>query len=223
VATQPPPGTPPTAQPDALYEWLPDKQINLVRIAYELIGQKGLHRMTLQDVADEAGVSKANVIHHFKSKENLVVATMRWVLGRVAERITAAQPAANDPEEMVRNMIDAIFVDAKLNRNFYLAYTDLIANATRNRRLSELSTTFRTIMNRKYAEVIRAGAGTTFDVDDVEDAAIVVRALIDGLFIQWLEEPRWQQLHGRYRALCGSSVLTYLKGGSARSPAALPE
>ena len=82
----------------------------MVRVAYELIARKGLHQMTLQDVADAAKVSKANVVHHFKTKENLVLVTMRWVLGRVA---AAVLPSADDPEGMIRTLVDVIFVDAK--------------------------------------------------------------------------------------------------------------
>jgi AcrR family transcriptional regulator len=203
---------------ETLYVGLPEKQVKMVRVAYELIARKGLHQMTLQDVADAAKVSKANVVHHFKTKENLVLVTMRWVLGRVAERVDAAVlPSADDPEATIRTLVDVIFVDAKRNRDFYLAYTDLIANATRNPRFGELSSTFRAVMNDGYAQIIRAGAGEAFAVDDVDEAAMVVRGLIDGLFIQWLEEPQWRRLHARYKDLCYRAVLGYLRDGAARA------
>jgi hypothetical protein len=43
-----------------------------------------------------------------------------------------------------------------------------------------------------------------------------VRALIDGLFLQWLEESDWIELHGHYRALCVRAILRYL--GVAKAP-----
>jgi hypothetical protein len=49
-----------------------------------------------------------------------------------------------------------------------------------------------------------------FTVDSVEEAAMGVRALIDGFFLQWLEEAEWMELHGRYKALCADAILRYL-------------
>jgi AcrR family transcriptional regulator len=199
----------------ALQEELPARQEALVRKTYRLIGTRGMQRTTLQAVADAAGVSKAVIVYHFKSKENLVLTTMRWVLGQTAVRIRASLASAESPEDKVRAMIDAIFRDAVRNRNFYLAYTDLIAHAARNRRFNRLNETFRSIVNEAYAEVVRAGLGGPFRVGDVDEAAMGVRALIDGLFLQWLEEPDWRRRHGEYREICVRAVLAFLGGRPA--------
>jgi TetR/AcrR family fatty acid metabolism transcriptional regulator len=190
------------------------EQVRLIRSTYRLIGTKGMHQMTVQNVAEAAEVSKALVLYHFKTKENLVLVTMRWVLARVAARVAAAIAAAEAPEDKVRATIDAIFVDPLRNRNFYLAYTDLIAHAARNDRFNELNTTFRSIVNGAYADLIRSGTAGLFRVSDVDEAAMGMRALIDGLFLQWLEEEDWERLHGDYKAACTRAVLTYL--GAAR-------
>src|SRR5919197_1408553 len=146
------------------------EQERLIRSAYRLIGTNGMQRMTLQNVADAAGVSKALVLYYFKTKENLVLATMRWVLAQVAARLAAEIAAAETPEDKVRAAIDAIFVDPLRNRNFYLAYTDLIAHGARNDRFSELNSTFRSIVNGAYAEVIRSGTGGPFRVGELDEA-----------------------------------------------------
>jgi AcrR family transcriptional regulator len=182
----------------------------LVRATYRLISSKGIERTTLQDIADTAGLSKAMTVYYFKTKENLILAAIRWVLARVAERMSLALASVDRPEEKVQVMIDTIFVDPRRNRDFYLAYTALISEAARNQRFNELNTTFRSIMNTTYADLIRAGEGTTFAVDSVEEAAMGVRALIDGFFLQWLEESDWTTLHERYKQACARAVLRYL-------------
>jgi AcrR family transcriptional regulator len=196
--------------PEALIEELVPAEESVVRAAYRLIASKGIERTTLQDIADAAGVSKALAVYYFKTKENILLAAIRWVLGRVAERMTGVVDSVEAPEQKVRAMIDAIFVDPRRNRDFYLAYTALIGEAARNERFNELNVTFRSIMNASYADLIRSGAGTVFVVDNVEDAAMGVRALIDGLFLQWLEESDWTALHERYKAMCARAILRYL-------------
>ena len=195
---------------EALIEELVPAEEALVRSAYRLIASKGIERTTLQDIADAAGVSKALAVYYFKTKENLLLAAIRWVLGRVAERMTGVVDSVDAPAEKVQAMIDAIFVDPRRNRDFYLAYTALIGEAARNERFNELNVTFRSIMNAAYADLIRAGDGTVFAVDSVDEAAIGVRALIDGFFLQWLEETNWTELHGHYKEACARAILRYL-------------
>jgi AcrR family transcriptional regulator len=204
---------------EALAEELAPAQEALVRAAYRLIASKGIERTTLQDITDAAGVSKALAVYYFKTKENLLLAAIRWVLGRVAERMTGVVDSAEAPEDKVRAMVDAIFVDPRRNRDFYLAYTALIGEAARNERFNELNVTFRSIMNAAYADLIRSGEGSVFAVDSVEEAAMGVRAIIDGFFLQWLEESDWVDLHQRYKAMCARALLRYL--GAASSDAAV--
>jgi TetR/AcrR family transcriptional regulator, fatty acid metabolism regulator protein len=204
---------------EALSEELVPTEEALVRAAYRLIATKGIERTTLQDITDAAGVSKALAVYYFKTKENLLLASIRWVLGRVAERMTGVVDSAETPQEKVHAMIDAIFVDPRRNRDFYLAYTALIGEAARNERFNELNETFRSIMNAAYADLIRSGEGTVFVVDGVEEAAMGVRALIDGFFLQWLEESDWTALHGRYKTMCVRAILRYLGATDAAAEA----
>jgi TetR/AcrR family transcriptional regulator, fatty acid metabolism regulator protein len=196
-------------------EELSEKKVELMRIAYRLMAQKGMHRTTLQDVAEAAGLSKATVVYYFRTKEDLVLTTMRWVLGRVAWRIVDATAAAAGREEKFRAMIGAIFVDPQRNRDFYVVYSELIGHTSRNGRFAELNDWFREIMTGQYAQLIRDTNGAA--ANDVEQAAMVVRALIDGLFLQWLEERDWVATHAAYRELCERSILAFLepRGGSA--------
>jgi TetR/AcrR family fatty acid metabolism transcriptional regulator len=195
-----------------LREDLSSKQVRLLRSTYRLIGSKGMKRLTLEDVADDAGVSKAVIVYYFKSKENLVLRTMRWVLAQVADRIQEVTAPAATPEARVRAMIDAIFVDPVRNRNFYLAYTDLVEYAARAERFQELSGEFHTIVEATYADVIRLGVERdTFEARDLEEGAKIVRAIIDGLFVQWLQEPDWRGTHAEYKQTCTRALLSYLR------------
>lgn len=194
-----------------LEEELSPKQVQLVRAAYWAIGEKGVRRLSLQQVADAAGVSKGLIFYYFKTREGLILATMRWVLSRVAERIRRAVDPVQGAEDKVVAMVDVIFADADANRRFYSAYLDLVDHALRLDDFSKLSATFRGIVNSLYAEVIARGvAQGAFRVDDVEEAATAVRAVVEGLFLQWLQEEDRARVHPRYRELCKRAVLAYL-------------
>jgi TetR/AcrR family fatty acid metabolism transcriptional regulator len=187
---------------------LPAKQEALVRHAYKLFAAKGLQRVTMQDIADAAGVSKAIIVYYFKTKEDLVLRTMEWALARVAARIRETVESVEGPEAKVRAMIDAIFVDARQNRRFYIPYAELIAHGARNDRFNELGATFRSIMNALYAEVIRSSS-RELSTSAVDELAMGVRAIIDGFFLQWLSETDWEREHAHYKEMCTRAVLVY--------------
>jgi TetR/AcrR family transcriptional regulator, fatty acid metabolism regulator protein len=78
-----------------------------------------------------------------------------------------------------------------------------------------VASTFHDICNSLYAEVVCLGQeeGVFRDVDAWE-AATVVRALVDGLFTQWVQDRDWEGSHHEYREICKRSVLVYLTAGA---------
>ena len=206
------------AQPDTLIQVsdrdgdsLAPKQAHIIRSAYKVMGEKGLGRLSLQDVADDAGVSKAILPYYFDSKENMILLTMLWVLARIAQRIREAIARADYAESKVSAMIDAIFVSGESNRRFYLVFFDFLGYAARNDRFADVGATFHEICNGLYAEVVRSGQEEgVFNGTDAREAATVVRALVDGLFTQWIQDKDWENTHAEYREICKRSVLAYL-------------
>lgn len=195
-------------------ETLAPKQTYLIRSAYKVMGEKGVHNLSLQDVADEAGVSKAILPYYFDSKENLILLTMRWVLARVAQRIREAISDAESPEDKISAMIDTIFVGPDSNRRFYLVFFDFLGNAARNDKFSDVATTFHEICNGLYAEAIKFGQDEgIFRTGDEKEEATVVRAIVDGLFTQWVQDKNWRRSHPEYREICKRAVLFYLRSG----------
>lgn len=182
----------------------------LVRSAYKVMARQGGHRLSLQDIADEAGVSKGLVLYHFKSKDRLLLTTMRWALVRTADRIRARMARAADPTAAVSALVEAVFVDPERNREFTLVYLDLVEHAARVPSFGELPRVTHEIINGLYAEVIAAGVATgEFDVDDVDDAAAAMRAFIEGTLLNWLQDD-WRATHARYRARCEAGILRLL-------------
>jgi len=190
---------------------LSPKQIHLIRTTYQAISEQGVHRVSLQEIADRAEVSKGIILYHFTTKDQLLLRTMEWVLARNAERIREAIAGEESPRRQVLVMIDVIFLDPDANKRFYLTYLDLLDHAARLAEFERLSATFRSIINALYADVIRNGvADGIFSVADVEEAATTMRGIIDGLFLQWLQEEDWKGAHGRYQAYCERAILSYL-------------
>jgi AcrR family transcriptional regulator len=190
---------------------LSPRALALVRSAYRVITRQGSHRLSLQDVADEGGVSKGMVLYYFKSKENLFLTTMRYALERTDARIRQRLAAVQDPHDVVSALIDAIFIGPEQNRSFYLLYIDLVEHAARVPSFGRLSTLASEIINRHFEEVIRAGvARGGFAVRDPVAAAAAMRALIEGTFLTWMQRDDWRESHQRFKELCRDGLLRLL-------------
>lgn len=193
-------------------ESLAPTQLRIVRSAYNVMGMAGGASFSLQEVADDAGVSKALLIYHFKSKEGLALAALEWALRRVAARIVRAIDPVETAERKVEVMLDAIFARADQNRHFYLVYADLLGHAARLESYGAVATTFHETVNAMYAEVAALGMREgVFTRRDPQEAAVAMRALIDGMFLQWLLERDWQSTHAAYRTQCKQAILAYLR------------
>jgi TetR/AcrR family transcriptional regulator, fatty acid metabolism regulator protein len=195
-------------------ETLSPRAYELVRSAYRVIARQGSHRLSLQDVADQAGVSKGMVLYYFKTKENLFLVTMRWALERTETRVRRRVAGADDPHEVVAALVDAVFIGAEQNRDFCLLYLDLIEHAARVPSFGQLSGMAFEIINGLYEEVIRDGvARGGFRVEDPAAAAAAMRALIEGTFLSWVQREDWRSSHADFKRLCHRNLLTLLGAG----------
>ena len=196
---------------EAAFAELSPREIALIRSTYRVIARQGGHRLSLQDIADEAGVSKGLILYHFKTKDRLLLTTMRWALHRTEGRIRERLNGLEDPREAIGALLDAVWIGPEQNRNFNLLYLDLIEHSARDPSFSELSTLTERIINGLYAEVIRDGVQrAVLDVDDPEEAAWAMRAHIEGTFLAWLQQADWESSHERYKERCRSGVLRLL-------------
>ena len=69
----------------------PPSRERLLEAAYACVARYGLAKTTMEDVAREAGLSRATVYRYFPlGKEQLVRDVIAWELGRFFERLTRA-------------------------------------------------------------------------------------------------------------------------------------
>jgi AcrR family transcriptional regulator len=84
----------------------------ICQAAIRTVSQDGLLAMTLDNVAQAAGVSKGGVMYHFPTKEALVTATLTYY-GELAEQMLMTR-IANDPNprrRWARAMLNCLFPD----------------------------------------------------------------------------------------------------------------
>jgi AcrR family transcriptional regulator len=191
------------------------REEGLIRNTYKVMTKNGAQRLSLREVAKQAKVSPGLLLYHFGSKDNLLLETMRWVLSRTVRRFEEGFADVHDPIAALEAFVDAVFLDAKANRDFYLVYLDLIQYRARNPSFRGLTELLSEHSTESFAFVIRQGVEAgVFSVDDIDRAALDARALVEGRFIQWLQDADWKQSHAALRTDCHHALLAMLRSGS---------
>jgi len=182
--------------------------------AERVFQRRGVSRTSLQEIAQEAGLTRGAIYWHFKDKADLFHAMMQRVtLPMTASLNAEAELEAADPLGRLRqNVATALrqtVHDPQVQRVFEIAshkveYVDEL-QAGRDRHLTERAGCM-TDLERLLR--LAATAGQVRPGTPIAIAAIGLHALLDGLMHNWLLDPRAFDLE-----MVGAQVLEmYLSG-----------
>ncbi|MBI4885814.1 MAG: TetR/AcrR family transcriptional regulator [Acidobacteria bacterium] len=150
----------------------------LIEAAAEVIGEKGLDRTSLEEVAARAGMSRGAIYGNFSGKEELflVVAASRW-----KPIIPSLAPAGTSFKQRMRELGEAVAAAAAQRRADAVGATSFVLYALAHEEM-------RTLIERTNRDVYeRAGAQLreAMSADDLpmpaEQLAKVIHALTEGL------------------------------------------
>jgi len=163
----------------------------LLRSATTVFAEQGMERATIDDVAGHAGYTKGAFYANFASKEDLFLALLDEHFADVLERLDAVVRGDDDMVDQARegaaSFMRFIAADPDWERLFF----DFSSYATRNEafrvelvaRRRSLREGIATLLQRRVAEL-----GVTPPVP-VEDIAMMVFAMADGIALQKLLDP----------------------------------
>ena len=164
-----------------------DRREAVLRAAMTVFGQRGYNKGGLVEVAEQAGMTHAGVLHHFGSKEALLIAMLQYRDGEEAAGVPGR--AQTEGPAFLGHLLDTVAENAG-RPGVVQTYTVLSAESVTEGHPAQ--TYFRTrlaLLRDKIAEVLAEVTGREADDIDVRDDASALIALMDGLQVQWLLDP----------------------------------
>ena len=156
----------------------------ILRVAYERFTSGGYQATSLRSIAAEAGISHAGLLHHFPTKEALLMAVLEQRDERRRAHFQQAVPSGDLLGQLIR-----IVEENQTTPELVRLWTTLSAEATGPEHPAhELITARYRRVRSSLADGLRRGQATgrlTPDVD-VDRTAATVLAVMDGLQLQWL-------------------------------------
>ncbi|HWV49563.1 MAG TPA: TetR/AcrR family transcriptional regulator [Microbacterium sp.] len=165
------------------------KREQILKAAVEIFGNKGSTNGTLADVAEQVGITHAGVLHHFGSKQKLLLEVLAYrdqadVQDLESKRIPFGP-------ELFMHLVKTAFENEK-RPGIVQAYTVLSAESVTDEHpgreyFEHRYTVLRKDVSDAFADLC-AQEGVT-DTDTVAAASAAILAVMDGLQLQWLLHP----------------------------------
>ncbi|WP_216829648.1 TetR/AcrR family transcriptional regulator [Alkalihalobacterium elongatum] len=189
-----------------------ERREQILKAAFHAVADKGFEAVTLQDIADYAGVSKGVTNYYFQNKEDVFSSLLEWVTEQIYKNECQA---INDQSTAIKKLeayIQSVFISPEKNRKFYKVYLDFIAQASRNEQYQQINLQFYENCWGLGREIVSLGQeeGVFSQEIEIYQASKIIRAIIDGTLIQWLMCNR-DDLHDFYKTNCFETIITFLK------------
>ncbi len=169
----------------------PQRRDQIVEALFECLAEKGHERVTVKDIATQANLHYGVIHYYFKSKDDIVTAMADSIISKYAgllvERIATAQSVSEKLQKSIDFLVDEFIFNRRLNRVFYnlvqMAFERAAVRTALRRQLRE----YRRFIAEEMEEGIRSGE---LAPHDPQEFASFLVALIEGMALQWMIEPR---------------------------------
>jgi AcrR family transcriptional regulator len=166
------------------------------------LGRDGYAATSLQRVADEAGVSKRNVIYYYSSREQLFDAVVHHVGGRLLERVAEAVAGLVEPADIISRGFDQLWDGLTNDRTLLVAWfglrTEAITNPTLQETAAWMGERFRELLASVIDDALARGRKLVLGRDALE---VLIFASVQGLVLEYLERGESPELGAAIEAL----------------------
>ncbi len=165
------------------------KREQILKAAVEIFGNKGSTNGTLADVAEQVGITHAGVLHHFGSKQKLLLEVLAY--RDQADVQDLAEKHIPDGPELFVHLVRTAFANER-RPGIVQAYTVLSSESVTDDHpgreyFEDRYTTLRREVSDAFA-LLCDQEGVT-DRSAVAAASAAILAVMDGLQLQWLLHP----------------------------------
>jgi len=173
----------------------------ILEAAVSAFVQSGIANTRMEDIAQEAGLSKATIYLYFKSKDELVFAILDSMLARELAYANELLAADLPVEEKIEKMADIVVADMAQIKPMASLYMEFIAQAARDESVRAiLEKPFHEFLDVFSALIAQGVTSGEFRPLNVKEAALTMFTLIDGAILMWVYDPEFVDLEQQIKA-----------------------
>jgi AcrR family transcriptional regulator len=160
----------------------------ILRAALRVIARDGFGAVTTREVTKAAGVTHGLLHHYFPSRDGLLAAAFDLAATEDLATLEGRLAKGKDSLDRLRRFVR--FYGPTSDDPLVALWIDAFSESTRNDTLRQTAARLNQAWVDLLAGVIREGTDDgTFQVDDADEAAMVITAVLDGLAMQMAVRP----------------------------------
>lgn len=170
-----------------------ERRAQILRIAGSCFRNQPYDAVSLDEIADEAGITRGLITHYFGNKRELYVEVVRQLV-QVPELPVPAYVQGATPRSRLEESVDGWLEAIERNREIFLGALSIVG--TGDPEIAEVLDTARETLARRLAEVIGVGPFDRLSPERV-GLLLIWESLAEGAIRQWLVHERLsrQQVH----------------------------
>ncbi len=163
------------------------RRLDFAEAAFRVIAKRGLARVTVREIAREAGYTTGALVHYFKSKDQVLIQASEYSGGVVRTRMEHHQATRKGIDALRHTIYEALPMTAEMRGtwNIWLGFWD---RATHNKDVSAITELRYKEWQGRIAALIK-GAQAAGDISNGVDhirAAQSLVSLVDGIGVRVL-------------------------------------
>jgi len=83
----------------------PDRRVRILRVAADLLADRGFHGVSMADIGGAAGIVGSGVYRHFDSKSAVLVALLDDVMDRLLQTASTAGASGRDERDVLADLV----------------------------------------------------------------------------------------------------------------------
>ncbi len=169
-----------------------EKVDRILSAALTVLSKQGYEKTTINDVADEANVSRGLLHYYFKDKEDMVAKALTFSFGSMWDASMGILQSAKSAEQLVDNMIEVLKKNLQEKPDFSALLFEMWVSSRRSQKIRKVFVDGlnETILRLKGLLQLASSFGMiNIASDDAEGTVRILVALYHGLTIQLLTNP----------------------------------
>ena len=164
----------------------PQRREQIVWALYECLAERGQEKVTIKEIAAQAGLAPGVIHYYFKSKDDIIAGLAEAIVEKYSRMIDERTAAQFSSEEKIATAIDFIVEELIFNQPLNRVFYNLIQMAFERQRLQRVVKGLLKEYRERLARVFEeAGAG---NASNGLGAALV--AVTEGFSLQCLVDPK---------------------------------
>jgi AcrR family transcriptional regulator len=166
-----------------------ERKSQILQAAIAVFARRGFHQARMEDIADEAGLSKAALYLYYKSKDTVIAALLKFFFAQETQRLRKLVAAEGDEtvSTLLVSMTERLAADLQWLARLIPVAFEFYAIAARQKDVRQFLKEYFQDYRELLAVLIQRGIERgEFRQVDASAVAITLCALYEGLVLLWM-------------------------------------